>query len=133
MKERFSLKLTLNTLSIVGFGLGSLFVPQLFWASFGIDLSPTGEVVVRMAGGVVTGNVILSWLVRNAPDSPLRQAVVLDFFVAWGLVFVVALLGQLAGVTNALGWFTVGLALVWTLVMGRLRFGAQAARHSDAA
>ena len=125
MKERFSLIFTLNTLSIVGFGLGSLLFPQPFWATFGIDLSPAGVVVVRMAGGVVTGNVVLSWLVRNAPDSPLRQAVVLDFFVGWGLVFVAALIGQLAGATNALGWFTVGLALAWTVVMGMLRFARQ--------
>lgn len=125
MKERFSLIFTLNTLSIVGFGLGSLLFPQLFWATFGIDLSTTAAVVVRMAGGVVVGNVVLSWLVRNTPDSPLRQAVVLDFFVGWGLVFIASLIGQLAGATNALGWFTVGLALVWTVVMGMLRFARQ--------
>jgi len=48
---------------------------------------------------------------RDAGESNARQAIVIALFVGDVLGFIVALLGQLSGVVNALGWSTVALYL----------------------
>jgi len=79
-------------------------------------------VVLRLFGGVICGNALLSWLVRNAAGSGVTRTLLLVFFIDWFVTAVVGLLGQLSGALNALGWSTVGLAVLWTLAFGYFRF-----------
>ncbi|NIV32089.1 MAG: hypothetical protein GWN58_22190, partial [Anaerolineae bacterium] len=54
----------------------------------------------------------VAWFARDAEDSAARRAIVLGFFLTGIIGFIVALLGQLSGVMNTLGWLVVGLYLV---------------------
>ena len=72
---------------------------------------------------------ILLWFARNAPGSDVAlRAIVLAVFVGDTIGFIVALLGQLAKVANALGWITVALYLLLALGFGYFQFFKPAAR-----
>ena len=55
---------------------------------------------------------VVNWFARNAKGDEALRAIVLANLVADTIVFIAALLGQLSGVTNALGWSTVVIYLL---------------------
>jgi hypothetical protein len=69
---------------------------------------------------------VLTWAARNATDSDAGRAILLALCVADAIGFAVALVGQLGGVVNTLGWSTVAIYLVLALGFGYFRFGKQA-------
>lgn len=66
--------------------------------------------------------MVFGWFARDAGESKARQAIVIALFVGDVLGFIVALLGQLSGVVNALGWSTVALYLLLALGYGYFQF-----------
>jgi hypothetical protein len=104
------------------FGLTFIFVPETSLALYGITLSPGGVPMVRLFGVALLEFALLSWFVRNAGDSEARKAIILAMFIGEAVGFVVALLGQLSGVVNALGWSTVAVYLLLALGFGYFQF-----------
>ena len=100
------------------FGLTFIFMPQTALALYGITLSPGGILIARLFGAALLEFALLSWLVRNAGDSEARKAIILAVFVGEVVGFIVALVGQLSGVVNALGWSTVAIYLLLALGFG---------------
>ena len=104
---------TINSIVVGLFAIGFVLAPGPLLAPYGlVDLSAGAILVARLFGAALCGFCIISVLVRGAPDSVALRAIVTAFFLADGIGFVVALLGQLAGVTNALGWSTVAIYLL---------------------
>ena len=106
----------IQAIVLLVFGLGCLFVPDLFWSVFGITFTPGSQLVTRAFGGVILGNVLEAWLIRKSADPSALRIFVLEQFVAWGVSLVVSLIGVLGGVMNALGWAVVVLSLFWTVL-----------------
>ena len=104
------------------FGLTFILVPGTSLALYGITLSPGGTTVVRLFGAALLEFALLSWFVRNAGDSEARKAITLALFLGEAIGFIVALLGQLSGAVNALGWSTVAVYLLLTLGFGYYQF-----------
>jgi hypothetical protein len=104
------------------FGLTFIFMPQTALALYGITLSPGGILIVRLFGAALLEFALLSWLVRNAGDSEARKAIILAVFVGEVVGFIVALVGQLSGEVNALGWSTVAIYLLLALGFGYFQF-----------
>jgi hypothetical protein len=78
---------------------------------------------------------VLTWSVRNAPDSEARRAILLALLVGDAVGFIVALIGQLGGVVNALGWLTVVIYLLLAIGFAYFRFAggpAPAKEHGPA-
>jgi len=100
------------------FGLTFIFMPQTALALYGITLSPGGILIVRLFGAALLEFALLSWLVRNAGDSEARKAIILAVFVGEVVGFIVAIVGQLSGEVNALGWSTVAIYLLLALGFG---------------
>lgn len=74
-------------------------------------------------GGVwLIGIGLIAWFARNSTDSDARKAIVLAFLICYSIAFMVALIGQLNNILNALGWGTVALNLVLTLGYGYFQF-----------
>ncbi len=67
------------------------------------------------------GYGLLTWLARRAEESEVRRAIVLSLIFTFAVGFIVALQGQLSGVVNTLGWFTVALYLFFVLGYGYLQ------------
>ena len=104
------------------FGLTFVFMPETTLALYGIILSPGGVPIARLFGVALLEFALLAWLARNAGDSEARKAIILAVFVGEAVGFIVALLGQLSGVVNHLGWSTVAIYLLLALGFGYFQF-----------
>jgi hypothetical protein len=81
-----------------------------------------GKLLGQLLGAAFIGMGLIAWLARNERASGALDAILLGFFVSEATGFVIALLGQLSGVSNALGWSTVAIYLLLTLGFGYFRF-----------
>lgn len=107
---RVSTLLKFNALCNLFFGLMLLFVPTWMMPMFGVSLDTGGVYLARMAGAAYLGYAAIAWLGRGLPVEQLRL-VILPALLIWFAIGMLALLyGQLAGITNFLGWFTVLLS-----------------------
>lgn len=118
----------INAIVAGAFGLGFTLAPGPLLAPYGITgLSAGAILVARLFGAALCGYGILSWLLRGAADSPAVRAVVTALCLADAIGFVAALVGQLSGAANALGWSTVALYLILAVAFGAFRMKPPAA------
>jgi hypothetical protein len=94
------------------FGVGFVVAPARVLAQYGLTMDAGFGLIAQLFGAALIGYAILTWAARNAGDSDARQAIVLALFIADGVAFVLALMGQLKGTVNSLGWSTVAIYLL---------------------
>lgn len=104
------------------FGLAFVFVPEPLLSPYGISLSPGGLIVARLFGAALLGFAVLTWCARNAEESEARKAIILALFIGDSIGFIVALISQLSGAVNALGWSTVIIYFLLALGFGYFQF-----------
>ena len=104
------------------FGLGFVFSPEQILSFYGAAPNESANYMAQLLGAALLGIAIILLLCKDAEDSPVRQAILLGLFVAEGVGFVVALITQLGGGINALGWSTVIIYLLFALGFGYFRF-----------
>ena len=109
------------------FGLGFVLIPDQVLSYYGAAPDASAHYVAQLFGAALLGFAVILWLCKDAEDSPARQAILLGLFVAEGVGFVVALITQLGGGINALGWSTVLIYLMFALGFGYFRFVKSAA------
>ncbi len=114
--------LTVKAIVSLIFGLGALLVPVTMAGWFGATLNPAGASMTSFFGALLLGVALICWSTKGAPESSLQKGVLLALFVADTLGFIVALMGQLSGLMNALGWVNVVLWLLLALGLGYFRF-----------
>lgn len=107
---RVSTLLKINALCNLFFGLMLFFIPGWMMALFGVTLDAGGAYLGRMAGGAFLGYAAITWLSRELPEAQLRAAVLPALFIWFAVGLLALLYGQLAGITNFLGWFTILLS-----------------------
>ena len=110
------------------FGLGFVLVPEQLMSLYGAAPDAGTNYMAQLLGAALLGFAVILWLCKDAEDSPVRQAILLGLFVAEGVGFGVALIIQLGGTINALGWSTVIIYLLFTLGFGYFRFIKSAAK-----
>jgi len=122
----------LNTLMVINaivaavFGIALVLVPAQVFQLYGITVDAPLKYVGQLHGASFVGWAFLTWLARNATDSDARRAIVLALFVSDAVGFLVALIGQLAGVVNSLGWLVVASCLLLALGFGYFQFARPA-------
>ena len=104
------------------FGLSLVFIPVALFSLYGITVSDAGIVLARLFGAAFLGFTVLNWSARNAADSEVLRGIVLANLLMDAVGFVVTLLGQLAGLANALGWSFVALYLLFALGFAYFQF-----------
>jgi len=104
------------------FGLGFVFSPEQVLSYYGATSDAAANYMAQLFGAALLGFAAILWLCKDAEDSAVRQAILLGLFVAEGVGFVVALITQLRGGINALGWSTVIIYLLFALGFGYFRF-----------
>lgn len=114
--------MTVNAVIAGVFGIAFVAVPGRALANYGITVDAQFALVAQLFGAALLGYAILTWTVRSASDSDALRAIVLALFLADAIAFVIALIGQLGGVVNALGWSTVAIYLLLALGFGYFRF-----------
>jgi hypothetical protein len=118
----------LSNLLVVAAAIGAIFGVAFVVASgpllaiYGITLDKAGTLVAQLFGAALISLAVLNWLARNVTDPAARQAVVLGNLAGDVVGFVVILLGQLAGVANAIGWSNVAIYLLLALGFAYAQF-----------
>ena len=104
------------------FGLSFVFAPARVLAQYGLTVDAGFGLVAQLFGAALIGYAILTWQVRKTTDSDSRRAIVLALFISDGVAFVLALMAQLKGVVNSLGWSTVAIYLLLALGFAYFHF-----------
>jgi len=104
------------------FGLSFVFAPARVLAQYGLTVDAGFGLVAQLFGAALIGYAILTWQVRKTADSDSRRAIVLALFISDGVAFVLALMAQLKGVVNSLGWSTVAIYLLLALGFAYFHF-----------
>ena len=104
------------------FGVGFVVASGPVLAIYGITLDKAGTLVAQLFGALLIGFAVLNWFARNVTDPEARQAVVLGNLAGDVVGFVVILIGQLAGIANALGWSSVAIYLLLALGFAYVQF-----------
>ncbi|MBA7697400.1 hypothetical protein ES703_106065 [subsurface metagenome] len=110
--------MVIKAIVCIGFGIGLLAIPGTLMSLYGVVLGAGGIFMTRLYGAALCGNLLLTWFARNATDSDARQAIILDLLVYDAIGLVVALIFQLSGGMNILGWSIVAIYLFFTLGYG---------------
>jgi hypothetical protein len=97
-------------------------IPGTLLSLYGITVNDAGILLARLFGAAFLGFTVLNWSARNAADDPARRGIVLANLLMDAIGFVVTLLGQLAGLANALGWSSVALYLLFSLGFAYFQF-----------
>jgi hypothetical protein len=107
-----------NVIVTIPFGAGLVLIPKILLSLFGLTLDPGGSAIARLFGSALIFVGLLCWFARNAGESQARRAIVLASFLECSLGCIIALLIQLSGILNALGWAIVLLYLSLALWYG---------------
>ena len=89
------------------FSIGFVLAPDQVLANYGIEHSPALALVGRLFGGVLLTLGTILWLSRDFRDEAAVRAVLAGTVIGSSVNLVVAIMGNLSGTTNALGWSTV--------------------------
>jgi hypothetical protein len=118
----------LGTLLVVAAVIGAVYGIAFVVATgpllslFGITLDKAGTLVAQLFGGALIALAVVNWFARNVTDPEARQAVIFGNLAGDVVGFVVILLGQLAGIANALGWSSVAIYLLLALGFAYVQF-----------
>ena len=122
---KLSALMTLNAIVAAVFGLAFVFAPGWATSLYAPESGAVLNYLAQLFGGALLLIAVLTWGARNAPDSDARRAILAALFVGDAVGFVVALIAQLGGVQNSLGWSTVVIYLLFGLGFGYFRFVAK--------
>jgi len=115
---KFKTLMIIKAIVCLGFAPLMLFFPGSLLTFLGSSFGPGAAIVARAYGAALVGNFMLAWFARNAGESEVRRAIVLDLFVYDAVGFVAALLIQLSGGLNLLGWGVVAIYLFFAVGFG---------------
>lgn len=118
---KLSTLFVINAVIAFVFGIGFVLIPNTLVSFYGVELNTAGTHLARLLGGAFIGYGLISWLLKDS-SGPDQRSVVLALTVSELLGFVIALMDQLQGNSNALGWSTVVIYLVMGLAFGYFYF-----------
>jgi hypothetical protein len=107
---------TASAIVSVVYGLAALLVPNALASLFGVAMDTLAEYEGRLLGGAYLGYALVNFLTKDTADPLTRRAIAAANAVAWAVGLVVLTLGQLQGLSNAIAWTSVVVALVFTVV-----------------
>lgn len=114
----FKTLMIIKAIVCLGFGPLLLFFPGQLINLLGTSYGPGAALTAREYGAALIGNLLLTWIARNADDSIARRAIIWDLFVydAIALIFVGYI--QITGGLNTFGWGIVVVYLFFTIGFG---------------
>ncbi len=117
---KFKTIMTIKAVVCLGFAPLLLFVPGWLLNLLGTSYGPGAALTAREYGAALVGNLLLTWIARNAEDSIARRAIIWNLFVYDAIALVFTLKIQLSGGLNILGWGIVAVYLFFTCTFGYL-------------
>ncbi len=117
---KFKTVMIIKAIICLGFGPLLLFVPGWLLGILGSSFCPGAALTAREYGAALIGNLLLTWLARNADDSIARRAIIWHLFVYDAIALIATLIIQLSGGLNFLGWGIIAVYLFFTIFFGLL-------------
>ena len=114
--------MVINAIAGVAFGLGFILAPAQTLSLYGHAPTAILSYMAQLLGAALLTLGLLTWVARNSRDSDARRAILLALAVGYAIGFVLALIAQIRGVENILGWSTVATYLLLALAFGYFRF-----------
>ena len=115
---KFKTLMIIKAVVCISLGLPILLVPKLFYGIFGVALAAGGIFVAREYGASLIGNLLLTWIGRNAHESDARRGIIWALCVYDAIGFIATLVFALSGTPNALVWLPVALYLFLAIAYG---------------
>lgn len=104
------------------FGVAFVLATGPLLSLYGVTLDRAGTLIAQLFGALLIGLAVLNWFGRNLTDPAAQRAFVFGNLAGDVVGFVVILLGQLAGITNVLGWSSVAIYLLLGLGFAYIQF-----------
>ena len=104
------------------FGLGFVLIPGQILPIYGVEPNASLIFLANLFGAVLLSLALLAWLSRKFNDSEARRVIILALLIGEALGLVLAFIGQINGILNALGWFIVLIYLLMTLGLAYFQF-----------
>jgi hypothetical protein len=117
---KFKTLMIIKATVCLGFGPLLLFVPGWLLNLLGTTYGPGAALTAREYGAALIGNLLLTWLARNAEESTARTAIIWNLFIYDAIALIAVLIIQLNGGLNMLGWGIVVVYLFFTIGFGYL-------------
>ena len=114
--------MVIKAIIVIIFGIGFVVIPAPILSLYGASLDPVGTLMTRLFGAAFILLGVLLWQAKSDAGSQALKAIVLGIFIGDTIGFVIALLGQLSGVLNALGWLNVALYFLLAVGFGYFSF-----------
>ena len=106
------------------FGIGFVLAPGLVLSVYGVEADLSFRYIAQLFGAALISLGVLSWSVRSAGDSDVRKAVLSSLLVGEVIGFVLAVIGQITGALNVLGWSVVFVYLLLSAGLAYFRFAS---------
>lgn len=120
---KLSILLVINAIVILIFGIALIVVPAATMSLYGITSEPALNFTAQLFGAtLITIGILTGMTARNTTASDVLQAIVLALLIGNAISFIVALIGQLSGVMNGVGWVIVAIYLLLALGYAYFQF-----------
>ena len=110
--------MVINAIAGIAFGLGFIFAPAQTLSLYGHAPNAILSYMAQLLGAALLSLGLLTWAARNSDDSDARRAILLALAVGYGIGFALALIAQIRGVENVVGWSTVATYFLLALAFG---------------
>ena len=119
--------LVFNAIAALVYGAGFVLVPATVLTLYGATVSPSANLVGQLFGVTLIGIGLICWLARNVTDPGAQRAIVLAQLIATVIGVIVAVMGTISGVMNAVGWSAVVIYLLLALGYAYFQFAKPSA------
>jgi hypothetical protein len=122
---KLSVLFIITAIIAIVFGVVFVIIPGPVYSLYGIESNMMLDYMGRLFGSALIVVGLISWMARNAANSDARKAIIFSFFIGDTIGFVIALIGQLNEVVNALGWLTVIIYFLLALGFAIFQFSKE--------
>lgn len=119
--------LVFNAIVALAYGVGFVLAPATMLTLYGATVSPSANLVGQLFGVTLIGIGLICWLARNVADPGAQRAIVLAQLIATVIGAIVAVMGTISGVMNAVGWSAVVIYLLLALGYAYFQFAKPSA------
>lgn len=92
-----------------------LIAPEAVASLYGAAVDRQSALLGQLLASSYIGYAVVNWTTRDSTDVAVRQGLNAANLVAWAISAVIWIYAASSGLTNASGWFGVGLTIVFTL------------------
>ena len=122
---KLSVLFIITAIIAIVFGVVFVIIPGPVYSLYGIESNMMLNYMGQLFGAALIAVGLIAWGSRNAADSDARKAIIFSFFIADTIGFVIALIGQLNKVVNAIGWTTVVIYFLLALGFAIFQFSKE--------